>query len=159
MSCDKYAQLAPEAFRKLSRAMEKLQYDVFLRKSSADVEHFMSLSVRQMTAMRSVKELNWKHKGGVTLKDLAKHIQITIPAASLLVDGMVKKGLLERKENPDDRRSICITLSQEGEEHFDRIRENLEQSFLHLMESFTDEECQLVLNASDLLYEKVYQND
>lgn len=35
---------------------------------------------------------------------------MSIPSTSLLVDSMVKKGLFDRKENPRDRRSLCIRL-------------------------------------------------
>lgn len=157
MSSERDNLLIPEAIRKLSKAMEKLHYDTFIKKRFNDEAEVMTLSLRQVTAMRSVKELTINNKEGVTLKELAEYIKATVPAASLLVDGMVKKSLFIRKENPIDRRSILIKLSKKGENHFERTRSALEKAFLKLSESFTDEERDLLVQSADMLYTKIHQ--
>jgi DNA-binding MarR family transcriptional regulator len=54
------------------------------------------------------------HGGGCAVSDIGKHMATSNAAASQLIDGLVEKGLLERTENPDDRRAKQITLSEKG---------------------------------------------
>ncbi len=52
--------------------------------------------------------------GSCGVSDIGKHMEVTSAAASQLIDGLVEKGLLERVENPDDRRLKQISISQKG---------------------------------------------
>ncbi len=70
----------------------------------------MGLSVRQMNALGALNRLMTNRQEGIPLKTLAHYLRMSIPSTSLLVDSMVKKGLFDRKENPRDRRSLCIRL-------------------------------------------------
>jgi DNA-binding MarR family transcriptional regulator len=54
------------------------------------------------------------HGGSCAVSDIGKHMEITSAAASQLIDGLVDKGLLERIENPDDRRAKQISISPKG---------------------------------------------
>jgi DNA-binding MarR family transcriptional regulator len=48
------------------------------------------------------------------LKDLASACSCTRATITGLVDGLERKGLVIRKLNPDDRRSLLATLTDEG---------------------------------------------
>jgi DNA-binding MarR family transcriptional regulator len=50
-----------------------------------------------------------------TIKDIAKAFTITSSAATQLVEGLVHKGLVERRESEEDRRIVNVFLSKEGE--------------------------------------------
>jgi DNA-binding MarR family transcriptional regulator len=54
------------------------------------------------------------HGGGCAVSDIGKHMSTSNAAASQLIDGLVEKGLIERAENPADRRAKQITLSKTG---------------------------------------------
>lgn len=84
--------------------------------NEVDQSHYqkiMGLSVRQMNALGALNHLMTNRQEGIPLKELAYYLRMSIPSTSLLVDSMVKKGLFDRKENPRDRRSLCIRLSEE----------------------------------------------
>jgi DNA-binding MarR family transcriptional regulator len=57
----------------------------------------------------------------VTIGDIADALQVRQSSASLLVDRSVKRGLLNRREDPDDRRRAVVTLTDEGQELLDKI--------------------------------------
>ncbi|MBR1982813.1 MAG: MarR family transcriptional regulator [Akkermansia sp.] len=76
------------------------------------------LTVRQGTAISQLKLMLEETPGGVSLKSLAQRLQMTVPATSLLVENMVTKGYMVRNTNPDDRRSVCILLTDKGESLF-----------------------------------------
>ena len=76
------------------------------------------LTLRQGTAINQVMLLTQSAPEGVALKTLAQNMQMAVSASSILVEGMVVKGLFVRAQNPVDRRAVCIRLSDKGEQIF-----------------------------------------
>lgn len=58
---------------------------------------------------------------GVSIGEIAVALQIRHHGASLLVDRCVKRGLLDREEDPQDRRRALVTLTEDGQQILDRI--------------------------------------
>jgi DNA-binding MarR family transcriptional regulator len=54
------------------------------------------------------------HKKQCGISDLSEHMEITAAAASQTVDKLVQSGLLDRAEDPSDRRAKQVTLSPKG---------------------------------------------
>jgi DNA-binding MarR family transcriptional regulator len=64
------------------------------------------------------------HGGSCAVSDIGKHMDITSAGASQLIDGLVQTGLVERSENPRDRRAKQLALTQQGQDFILRgIRE------------------------------------
>ncbi len=57
----------------------------------------------------------------VTIGDIAQALQVRQSSASLLVDRSVKRGLLDRREDPADRRRAIVRLTEEGQRILDII--------------------------------------
>lgn len=53
---------------------------------------------------------------GSSVKDIAAAVQLDPPAITGLVDRLTKEGLVERRTDPDDRRTINIYLTEHGRE-------------------------------------------
>ncbi|MBP0617683.1 MarR family winged helix-turn-helix transcriptional regulator [Jiella mangrovi] len=53
-------------------------------------------------------------EGPQSVAAIAKEVELTHTAASRLVDRLVKAGLLDRAENPEDRRQKRLTLTPKG---------------------------------------------
>ncbi len=53
---------------------------------------------------------------GKSLAELAEHLGITPPSTSALVDGLVGRGLIDRRESPVDRRRVVLALTPSGAE-------------------------------------------
>jgi len=49
-----------------------------------------------------------------TLNDVAKHIGRGAPAVSRSVDALVRAGLVERTQDPKNRRRLALRLTQQG---------------------------------------------
>ena len=56
------------------------------------------------------------------VKKLASELQITSGAATQHVDALVRAGLVERAEDPNDRRLVHITLSKAGQKRLKSIK-------------------------------------
>lgn len=86
----------------------------------------------------------------VTIGDIAQALQVRQSSASLLVDRSVKRGLLDRREDPADRRRAIVQLTEEGQRILDVImdanrrelgslRDSLfRESFLNAMREMSD---------------------
>jgi len=76
---------------------------------------------------------------GASLSEVAEHIGLTLPTMSLLVDGLVVRGLIGRREDPEDRRRMTLTLTEPGRTRLESAREatiaNLEQRLCQLSAS------------------------
>ena len=60
-----------------------------------------------------------KHHPGASLSMVAEHIGLTLPSMSTAVDGLVKRGLVEREPSSEDRRRVSLTMTDEGREAFE----------------------------------------
>src|SRR5512145_2651122 len=68
--------------------------------------------------------LHYKKQCGIS--QLSDHLEITSAAASQLVDKLVQSGLLDRAEDPNDRRAKQVTLSVKGR---DLIESSIQERF------------------------------
>jgi len=72
------------------------------------------LSVAQLAALHVVDQV-----GACKQSALATELALSPSAASRMVDGLVQRGLFERRESPDDRRVRTLSLSDRGRELLD----------------------------------------
>jgi DNA-binding MarR family transcriptional regulator len=93
------------------------------------------ISVEQYQVMRHIR------KGLTSVKDIADARQISRPAVSQVVDLLVEKDLVTRREEAGDRRYVHLALTPLGE---DLINEMYQQNRAWMMEKLAS------INAEDL---------
>ncbi len=71
------------------------------------------LSMAQIIALRQLYHQG--EAGGCSVSHIGERLGVTNAAVSQSLDKLVHQGLVERKENPHDRRSKQISLTLEGE--------------------------------------------
>ena len=54
------------------------------------------------------------HRGGATAVEIGEHLGVTKQAAVQLVDELVKRGYVQRRAHPTDRRSRTVALTDRG---------------------------------------------
>ena len=59
---------------------------------------------------------------GSSLSDVAEHLGVSRPTASVLVDRLVRQGLVDRTQHPHERRRVALSLTREGEALLERAR-------------------------------------
>ena len=67
-----------------------------------------------------------------SLKKFAATMRLSKAAASALIDRMVKAGMVCRRANPENRRSVSLTVSPEFEAHVEYVRSQLTKWFERL---------------------------
>ena len=61
-----------------------------------------------------VKSLIWLAEGPLSLSGLAEAVGVDAPYATLIVDNLEERGLVERQPDPADRRRKLVTLTPAG---------------------------------------------
>lgn len=85
--------------------------------SSADsdtVDHFVDLEL-SLSQVKALFVLGHADEA-MAINALAERIRLSFAAAGRIVDGLVTSGLVERRENPDDRRVKLVTITVAGRE-------------------------------------------
>ncbi len=75
------------------------------------------LSVPQLRTMIFLKNFP-----GSSLSGVAEHLGVTKATASTLVEKLVKRGLINRVEHPQERRRHVLTLTAVGVDIFEEVR-------------------------------------
>jgi DNA-binding MarR family transcriptional regulator len=76
----------------------------------------VGLSFTQMKALFVLSE-----REVMSVKDIADHLALSLPAMSRSVDGLVQRGYVARRECASDRRSRLVTLLPAGRDVLGRV--------------------------------------
>jgi DNA-binding MarR family transcriptional regulator len=88
------------------------------------------------SSFSQVKMLFLLEDGGEhSVKEIATHLGLSLPAASRAVDGLIQRDYVTRRESAQDRRSRLIALTDDGREVVERVL----RARLKTLEAFADE--------------------
>ncbi len=77
---------------------------------------------------------------GITQHELSQRLMIDKGTVSKMLNRLEKAGMIRRKANPDDRRSIIITVTPHGEETYQRMQEQGNEYHKLMVEGLSREE-------------------
>jgi DNA-binding MarR family transcriptional regulator len=86
--------------------------EVFMGRSMRDFSAFMRASGLSMPQISALYRLYYQGPCGVS--DIAEHLAVSSAAASQMIERLVQQDLLQRSEDPSDRRAKQIALSPAG---------------------------------------------
>jgi DNA-binding MarR family transcriptional regulator len=146
MSYDDYRENPIFWLRRASLAM---------RKAVDEELHAHGLTGAQFEVLRQL----WQHDG-LELRSLQERLGITSPTLTGIVDGLVGRGLVERRLSLEDARVKQLCLTPQGQSMNERICGAIEQVNARLLAGFTPAEAALlkdwlrriVVNAGDSDY-------
>ena len=72
-------------------------------------------TIMEFETLKYVKDAGKPH-----MRDVAKTFHVTPPAATLMIDGLVKANLLARVLDPNDRRSVRVAIMPKGKQLLER---------------------------------------
>ena len=93
------------------------------------------------SSFSQVKMLFLLEDGGEhSVKEIATHLGLSLPAASRAVDGLIQRGWVTRRESAEDRRSRLIALTDDGRAVVDRVLRARLKTLERFAEELTPEE-------------------
>jgi len=91
------------------------------------------------TQFSVLNQISYKN-GNITSAEVADHLESDRPTISGVINRLVKSGLVEKVENPDDRRSVYLKLNQETLKLVDEIRDVSDQVNRDIFEILSESE-------------------
>lgn len=129
----------------------------FMHRAMRSNFHFakkMNLSFSQMFILSKLH----RHKE-VTVGEISSILDISNSAASQLLDKLVQGDLIQRRENPHDRRRKSLELSENGKKVLKKSQKASGQWIENLSEQFTEEEAETISEGLTILLEKIKDTD
>ena len=140
-------QSREELTGKLVEYMSRVQRRMRARRSSA----WLDLDLTRQQA----KTLHLLSHGHRRMSEIAGRLDVEMPSATSMIDRLVAKGLVERGQDPSDRRAVMCSLTQEGietVERFSAIRAARTESLAAVLST---EELEVVVPALEILADAV----
>jgi len=125
--------------------------DVFMHRSMHGWSHFAKSTGLSMQQFGILMQLH--HHGECGVSGLSEHFDISNAAVSQLVDKLVQSGLLQREEDPRDRRAKSLNLTEKGKELIQRGIEERYRGVDQLVGKLTAEERAKVTEALNIMTE------
>ena len=126
--------------------------EVFMRRS---MRNFIQYTRESGLSMSQVGALFHIHNhGSSAVSDLGDHLGISNPAASQMIERMVQLGLIERTEDPDDRRAKKIVLTERGCKTLQESIHARQAWLVEVSQALSEAEKAQVIPALRLLIEK-----
>ncbi len=125
--------------------------EVFMRRSGRDFKRFMDetgLSFSQLNVL-----MRLYHGGNSGVSEIGEQMGVTSAAASQAIDRLVLQGLIERTEDPTDRRAKRLALTPKGLALLERGIEARSRWIEGLTDALTPEQQSLTIAALTLLTE------
>lgn len=86
-----------------------------------------------------------KHDGAIQ-KDIANGCYIEPASLSNILNGMEKKGLIQRKSSSQNRRNIYIFMTEKGKELCQAVKQEIAQANFEALKGFSPEDINILQN-------------
>ena len=131
--------------------------ELFMHRSMHGYIHYAREKNLSKSMIGTLFHLSHRDHAGVT--DLGEHLGVSSAAASQMLEHLAEEGLIQRTEDPDDRRMKKITLTEKG---FQVMKDSVSARLgwlEELTESFSDKEKVQITTAMELIINKARQMD
>lgn len=123
--------------------------DIFMHRSWRAWNHLAKSTGLSMPQFGILMQVH--HRGNCAIGDISERFDITNAAASQLVDKLVQNGLIQRQEDPNDRRAKLLNLTEKGRELIQQGIEERRRWVDQLAEKLTPEERTKVAEALHIM--------
>ncbi len=101
---------------------------------------------------RLVALFHLQRSGSATISELSDQLNLALATTSQIIDQMVQSGLVERREDTNDRRQKLVTLTPSGHAMIAQVRQVRQSEIAHRLDELPPE---LTTRLADLLIELV----
>ncbi|PJK21328.1 MarR family winged helix-turn-helix transcriptional regulator [Mycolicibacterium goodii] len=83
-------------------------------------------------------------RGAMNLAGVAEALQVSPSNASRICDRLLKVGMIDRRDDPADRRNIALTLTAEGQALIDRVVRHRRSAIRRILRQMSPERRELL---------------
>lgn len=114
---------------------QQRKIDRFRRDQQIDIWMSLPLSIAQLKSLFFIS-----NHGSTNLGNLAAALKVTPTNTTGIVERLVKKGLVSRTENQQDRRMLSLEVTEQGRELVDKLRQRRISRMSKVLEKMSPEE-------------------
>ncbi|HIJ16884.1 MAG TPA: winged helix-turn-helix transcriptional regulator [Thermoplasmata archaeon] len=126
-------------------------FPVFFRRVTRGATH---PSARKFDPSRIALKAVLMH-GPLRMSMIGRHIGISKPYMTALVDNLISEGLVERVQDPDDRRAVIVRATDAGKEEMKEFTKSARQAVIKNLSSLDSNDIsalhEMVLNIKDVI--------
>ena len=115
-------EIAYQILRTLRRILRRIS------QHSREIARESGLSIPQMLCMKAIDGL--RSEAEITVAMIASAVQLTPATVSRILDRLEQRGFVVRERRSQDRRRVCVTLSDAGKAQLDDLPQPLNEAFL-----------------------------
>jgi DNA-binding MarR family transcriptional regulator len=148
-----------EDIKDIIRVMEKLDGILFLKFQRIGKRQNMKDPFGELTNTQSQAVFKISRISPCTLSDVAKTLRISKSSASTLVERLVVKGVLERKQDPDNRRRVLITVNRQAQKFQKTIEQELVKELENIANNMSKKDFKMWVDSNqaiDKAIDKIY---
>jgi DNA-binding MarR family transcriptional regulator len=93
----------------------------------------------------------------LTMSELSSELSVPLSTATRIVDGLVQREMVERVQDPKDRRVVRVGMSQNGRKLYETGREYSKQRITRLLKDFSAEEQMQLVRLMNKLFDALIQ--
>ncbi len=123
--------------------------EVFMQRSMHDFRKFMEETGLSFSQINILMRL--LHRGNTGVSEVGSQLGVTNAAASQAVDRLVQLGLIERTEDPEDRRAKKLALTPKGRTLIEKGIEVRSRWVEGITDALTPEQQGMIISALTLL--------
>lgn len=135
-----HAAALEEAALYMVETLPRMFKTVKQRLRSADPA-YKELGDSQMWTLRMLAE------GKQVTSELAHHFNVTTPTMTRIVDGLVNKGLVERRHDPNDRRRIYLEVTAKGTDSAKKAHEQFRATLAEYLSPLSSQQLADIMRA------------
>ncbi len=113
---------------------------------------FADLSKSEYCMLIAIENANQK-KGGITISEIADHLQVLTPAVSRSLRSLEEKELVERMIRKDDRRNTYVVLTEKGTQVLQRAKDNVYDFMESVIRQMDEKEIRQLIDSLNHVYQ------
>ena len=90
-------------------------------------------------------------RGPIRIGTLARALDVSLPTMTVTVDRLVRRNILLRENDPDDRRAVWCKLSERGQEMLDQLWDSAQARTRQMLAVLSVDELKIVNQALQIL--------
>ena len=150
-TADSNGDVAYEILRSIRRILRKTS------QHSRQIARQSGLSVPQLLCLKAIDEAEMDAE--VTAAMIAEVVQLSPPTVTRIVDRLEVAGYVERERRSQDRRKVCLSLTELGQQRLETLPTPLHDQFLDRLKRLKSAERKALLRSLEQIVEMMEAAD
>lgn len=130
--------------------------ELYWHVQAGNLDQWLHIDVT-MPQMKALILVYGSGNNSLRMGQMASALGVALSTATGIVDRLVEQGLLERQEDPEDRRSVVVRLTKRGWETMERPHRAMQQRLAHVLGLLDTDDLRGLARALEAVYEAARQ--